>query len=99
MKPVAQALNIMQSEKHMFLCCLIHTVTILREKLIAKSADLFIRLNTPLPASAAVERLFSCAGMIMNDRRTRLSDKNFENLVFLKVNSWMETKQNEVLSC
>ena len=57
-----------------------------------KLKDLFIRLNTPLPASAAVERLFSCAGMIMNDRRNRISDKNFENLVFLKVNSWMETK-------
>jgi hypothetical protein len=59
--------------------------------------DMFIRLNTPLSASFAVERLFSCAGMIMNDRRTRLNDKNFENLVCLKVNSWTETKQNEVL--
>jgi hypothetical protein len=62
-------------------------------------ADLFMRRNTPLAASAAVERLFSCAGMLMNDRRTRLSYKNFESVVFFKVNSWMETKKNEVLSC
>ena len=50
--------------------------------------DLFIRLNAPLPASAAVERLFSCAGLIMNDRHTGLTDKNS----VLKVISWMETK-------
>jgi hypothetical protein len=59
---------------------------------VAQLKDLFIRLNTPLPASTAVERFFSCAGMIMNERRTPLSDKNLENLVFLKVNNWMETK-------
>ena len=45
--------------------------------------ELFIRLNTPLPASAAVERLFSCAGLTMNKKRTRLTDNNFESLVFL----------------
>lgn len=46
----------------------------------------FIQLNTPLPASAAVERLFSCAGLTLNSRRTRLSDKMFEDLVMLKIN-------------
>ena len=35
---------------------------------------LFIRLNTALPASAACERLFSCAGLTMNSHRTRTSD-------------------------
>jgi len=47
---------------------------------------LFVRLNTPLPASAASERLFSCAGIVMNSRRTRMSDSLFEELVGLKQN-------------
>ena len=47
---------------------------------------LFIQLNTPLPASAAAERLFSCCGLTMNSRRTRLNDELFEDLVMLKVN-------------
>jgi len=47
---------------------------------------LFVRLNTPLPASAASERLFSCAGIVMNSRRTRMSDALFEELVLLKQN-------------
>jgi hypothetical protein len=52
MKPVAQALNIMQSEKHMFLGCLIPTIMILREKLIAKSAA--VTMCKPL-VSALIE--------------------------------------------
>jgi len=48
--------------------------------------QLFVRLNTPLPASAASERLFSCAGIVMNSRRTRMSDALFEELVVLKKN-------------
>ena len=51
--------------------------------------ELFLRLNTPLPASAAVERLFSTAGLVMSYKRTRLSDRNFENLVFVKANQWL----------
>jgi hypothetical protein len=51
--------------------------------------DLFLRLNAPLPASAAVERLFSLAGLIMAHKRTRMTDKHFENLAFLKANKWI----------
>ena len=51
--------------------------------------ELFVRLNTPLPASAASERLFSCAGIVMNSRRTRMSDALFEELVLLKQNKAM----------
>jgi len=48
--------------------------------------DLFLRLNTPLPASAAAERLFSCAGLTMTNRRTNMTDELFEDLVLLKKN-------------
>jgi hypothetical protein len=51
--------------------------------------ELFLRLNAPLPTSAAVERLFSTAGLVMSYKRTRLSDRNFENLVFVKANQWL----------
>lgn len=54
-----------------------------------KLKPLFVRLNAALPASAAVERLFSCAGLIMSHKRTRLSDKHFENLLFCKMNKWV----------
>ena len=46
---------------------------------------LFIQLNTPLPASAAAERLFSCADLTMSSRRIRMSIELFDNLVMLKV--------------
>ncbi|XP_076052167.1 uncharacterized protein LOC143031784 isoform X2 [Oratosquilla oratoria] len=48
--------------------------------------DLFRRYNTPLPSSAAVERLFSSAGDILKPKRSSLSNLNFESLVFLSGN-------------
>jgi hypothetical protein len=50
---------------------------------------LFIILNTPLPASAAVEKLFSTAGLVMLHKRARLNDRKFENLIFVKANQWL----------
>lgn len=47
---------------------------------------MFRRFNTCLPSSAAVERLFSYAGIIFSPRRTRMTDKLFEKLVLLKTN-------------
>ena len=39
------------------------------------------------PANQApVERLFSISGHILSQRRLRTSDKNFENILFAKVN-------------
>ncbi|KAG0713272.1 hypothetical protein GWK47_016559 [Chionoecetes opilio] len=48
--------------------------------------DLFKRYNTPLPSSAAVERLFSSAGDILRPKRSSLSNINFEQLVFVRGN-------------
>lgn len=35
---------------------------------------------------AGIERIFSVAGYILSDRRTRTSDDNFENQLFANVN-------------
>ncbi|KAG0709966.1 hypothetical protein GWK47_023755 [Chionoecetes opilio] len=48
--------------------------------------DLFIRYNTPVPSSAAVERLFSMGSDVMRPKRSSLTAKNFEKLVLLKGN-------------
>jgi len=48
---------------------------------------LFIRYNTALPSSAAVERLFSTAGNVLRPKRSSLTASNFEQLVLLKGNS------------
>ena len=47
---------------------------------------LALRLNTPLPASAAVERPFSYGGLIMRPHRNRLNDDHFEFCLLLKLN-------------
>ena len=48
--------------------------------------DLFIRYNTPIPSSAAVERLFSLGKDILHLQRCQMTDKHFEMLLFLHVN-------------
>ncbi|XP_076057324.1 uncharacterized protein LOC143034865 [Oratosquilla oratoria] len=48
--------------------------------------DLFKKYNTPLPSSAAVERLFSSAGDILRAKGSSLSNINFEQLVFVRGN-------------
>uniref|UniRef100_A0A3Q2YRB0 HAT C-terminal dimerisation domain-containing protein n=1 Tax=Hippocampus comes TaxID=109280 RepID=A0A3Q2YRB0_HIPCM len=48
--------------------------------------DLFIKYNTPLPSSAAVERTFSTAGDVLRPKRAALASPDFQNLVFLKGN-------------
>lgn len=47
---------------------------------------LSVKLNTPLPASAACERLFSIAGLVFSPRRARLNSRNFENQLLLRIN-------------
>lgn len=50
--------------------------------------SLYISLNTGLPASAAVERLFSLGGRVFTPLRSRLSAKHFEMMVFLRCAKW-----------
>ena len=48
--------------------------------------DLFIKYNTAIPLSAAVERLFSIGKDILTAKRAKLSDANFKRLMFMKGN-------------
>lgn len=47
---------------------------------------IYMRYNTTLSASAAVERIFSQALMIFAPRRNRLNDDLFEKTLFMKIN-------------
>lgn len=47
---------------------------------------LFCKYNSPLPSSAAVERLFSTGSNVLRASRTNLSAVNVDNLIFIKGN-------------
>jgi len=48
--------------------------------------NIFLELNTALPASAACERLFSVAGRVFMPNRTRMTDEHFEQQLLLRLN-------------
>ena len=48
--------------------------------------NLAIELNTPLPSSAACNRMFSSVGLILRPQRTCVSDKHFEACLLTKCN-------------
>lgn len=52
---------------------------------------LFIKYNAAFPSLASIERLFSVAGRIFTPLRSRLSDKNFERMLLLKVNKFIDS--------
>ena len=45
--------------------------------------QVYLKLNTGLPASAAVERLFSLGGRVFSPLRSRLSSEHFDMMLFL----------------
>lgn len=47
---------------------------------------LFVKYNTPIPSSAAVERMFSIGKEILRAKRCLLADSTFEKLMFMKGN-------------
>ena len=49
--------------------------------------SMFRKFNVGLPSSAAVERLFSVAGMICTAKRNRLKPQLFEKLLLQRVNN------------
>ena len=59
-----------------------HFPSLHRDKWIA----LFIKYNTPLPSSAAVERMFSTAGDVLRPKRASMTSDKFQQLVFTKGN-------------
>ncbi|QQP35450.1 Uncharacterized protein FKW44_023682, partial [Caligus rogercresseyi] len=51
-----------------------------------KWISLFIKYNTALPSSAAVERMFSTAGDVLRPKRASMTSDRLEKLVFTKGN-------------
>ena len=49
--------------------------------------QIFIELNTTLPASVACERLFSIAARLFRPARCSMTDDHFEQQLLLRANS------------
>jgi len=49
--------------------------------------DLFVKFNTPIPASAAIEGLFTLDDALIKPKQPGLSDQHFGMLAFLKSNA------------
>lgn len=73
------------SELDGYLACASEEMGLLHSFPLVKKLSL--KLNAPLPASAACERLFSCAGQLFTPKRARLDSTNFENQLIVKLNN------------
>ena len=57
--------------------------------------DLFIKYNTPLASSVAVERLFSQGSDILRPKRASMASSNFEKFLFMKGNMTLFRMEEE----
>ena len=48
--------------------------------------EVFLKYNTGVPSSAAIERVFSVGSDVMKPKRATLSSENFERLIFIREN-------------
>ena len=55
--------------------------------------QLYVALNTGLPASAAVERVFPLGGRVFSSLCNKLSAEHFEMMIFLRLAKWYRTKE------
>ena len=46
--------------------------------------EVFLKNNTGIPSSAAIERVFSVGSDVMKPKRVMLSSEDFERLVFIR---------------
>lgn len=83
--PIRQG-NAQETSKQLdsYLACPDDTMEVLKS--FPSVLSLSLQLNTPLPASAACERLFSAAGLIFRPKRARIRSQNLEDLLMLKLN-------------
>ena len=79
---VAPDSNSLSKQLEDFLASKLTSIRMLKDYTLIAQA--FLKANSTLPSSAAVERLFSVAGMILTPRRCKMSDKLFDKMVFLK---------------
>ena len=79
---VQQLKSGISEESDLHLHCEDTSLTMLHQFPAVKKAFLFH--NYFLPSSAAIQRLFAATGQILVPRRSRLVDKKFEILLFLK---------------
>lgn len=57
----------------------------------------FVKFNTPLPSSAAVERVFSVGSAVLTKKRGKMTDENFENVLMLKCNKHLTLNYFNIL--
>ncbi|XP_045030411.1 uncharacterized protein LOC123472611 [Daphnia magna] len=80
-KKISKEITNDEIEKYMYFC---QTLEQLNDY--PTMTYIYKRYNVTLPSSTSVERLFSRGGLIFTPKRLKLTDKNFEMLLFLKVN-------------